>query len=391
MRLYFLILCFVFSCGSLQSQSLEDTTAQLKNWYAEAAQLIENYQFKKALEPLSSYYYYGKYKPDILLKIAYCHQQLGRYRDAKIYYNEVLKRDSINIRALSAQANIATLEANHLKAQGYYDQLLQIDSTNSYYFKQAAYTALRRSDILLGIRHFLRAHALNPEDLEVIDQLSDIYLALDDVNSADQIVSKGLNLDLNNIKLLRNKARIHQKRKEHEKVVENILKIMAQGDTTDHYQTMLGVAYLKLDSLDQAIFHLERIVGREKADDRTFHYLGLAYFNKESYEKSKEYYALAIEAGVSQKIHIYHGDLGLLHEREKHLKPAIAAYKKSLEYYRHPEYLFHLAHASDRYYKDKKIAFKLYQEYMQTTHRKYKKFTEGRLEQLKEYLHFAGN
>jgi tetratricopeptide (TPR) repeat protein len=64
-------------------------------------------------------------------------------------------------------------------------------------------------------------------------------------------------------------------------------------------------------------------------------------------------------------------------------------YRKSLEYRRTPEYLFHLGHASDRYYKDKKIALRLYEEYLATSHTKYRKFTNQRVDQLREHLHFT--
>jgi tetratricopeptide (TPR) repeat protein len=387
----FLISLFSILSFSAQAQSLKDTTAQLQTWYQNAALLLENYQFDEALKVLTNCYHYAPDNADYLLKIAYCHQQLGRYRDAKIYYNEVLKQDSTNARALSAHASIATREANYRAAQSYYDQLIILDSTNSYYYKQAAYTALRRNAVLPAVSIFLDAHRLNPDDLEVIDQLVDIYIALDDLPSAEQLLKKGLNLDHKNIKLLRNKARVHQKKQENEAVVETVNQVMEQGDTADYYQTILGVAYLKLDSLDQGIFHLEKIVDRDKADDRTFHYLGLAYFQKEDLEKSKEYFELAIEAGVSSKMDAYHGDLAILLDKQKKYRPAIEHYKKALEYRRTSEYVFHLGHVSDLYYKDKNIAMKLYQEYLASGDKKYRQFTTGRVEQLREHLHFQSN
>ncbi|MEM6376849.1 MAG: hypothetical protein AAF705_01475 [Bacteroidota bacterium] len=386
-----LINLFLYTTFILPAQVLEDTTARLNYWFQEANQLIENYQFDAALQPLATCYHYAPNNIDYLLKTAYCHQQLGRYRDAKIYYNEVLKQDSIHARALSAHANIATREANYRAAQAYYDQLIKLDSTNSYYYKQAAYTALRRNDILPGIQLFLDAHRLNSSDLEVIDQLVDIYIALDDVPSAEQLLRKGLNHDQENIKLLRNQARIHQKKQEHTGVVNTVNKIMSKGDTADYYQTILGVAYIKLDSVDQGIFHLEKIVDRDKADDRIFHYLGLAYFQKEVYDTSQLYLELAIEAGVSSKMDAYHGDLAILLDKQKLYRPAIKHYKKALEYKRTPEYVFQLGHLSDNYYKDKKIALKLYKEYLATKDKKYRNFTTSRIEQLKEYLHFQSN
>lgn len=39
----------------------------------------------------------------------------------------------------------------------------------------------------------MKAHQLNPEDLEVVDQLADIYLALGDLGTAEKLLEKGLN------------------------------------------------------------------------------------------------------------------------------------------------------------------------------------------------------
>ena len=381
---------FIFSLGipSLKGQGLIDTSAQLNIWYQEASSLMENFQFDPALERLTSCYRYDSENQDYLLKIAYCHQQMGRYRDAKLYYGEVLKVDSNQLRAINALASIATRQANHRQAQIYFQQLISIDSTNGYYFKQAAYNAVRRGAILDAAHLFLEALNRNPEDMESIDQLADIYIALDDLKSAQQIVDNGLNLDQKNLKLLYNRARIYQKQQNHEGVVETLRSTLEQGDTTDYYQMMIGVAFLRLDSLDQGIFHLEQVVNREKADDKTYHYLGLGYFRKDSIGRSKSYFELAIAAGTAPRMYAYQGDLGLLYDKKKQLRKAIEHYKKSVEARPVPEYIFHLAHASDRYYKDKRIALERYQEYFRTEDKKYRNFTAQRIEQLKEHLHF---
>ena len=63
---------------------------------------------------------------------------------------------------------------------------------------------------------FLKAHELNKADIEVIHQIGNIYLALEQLEFAERMITKGLYTDPNNIKLLQTKARIHHKKKEHE-------------------------------------------------------------------------------------------------------------------------------------------------------------------------------
>ena len=113
--------------------------------------------------------------------------------------------------------------------------------------------ALRLGDALEGITNFLKAHSLNESDIEVIDQLCNIYLGLEELDYTEQMLEKGLRLDGKNINLLYNKVRLSQKRQDHPTIVEAIEQAMALGDTSNYYQMMLGVAYLKIDSVDQAI------------------------------------------------------------------------------------------------------------------------------------------
>jgi len=48
---------------------------------------------------------------------------------------------------------------------------------------------------------------------------------------------------------------------------------------------------------------------------------------------------------------------------------------------------FHIAHNADRYFKDKKIALRYYQKYLNNNHPKYREYAEQRIMQLKETIH----
>ncbi|MEO0341611.1 MAG: hypothetical protein AAF242_20675, partial [Bacteroidota bacterium] len=61
---------FLFTLVSFSgfAQPLSDTTSRLNEWYQEAQVLIEKYQFKEALKPLSNCYHYGRGNIDYLSK-----------------------------------------------------------------------------------------------------------------------------------------------------------------------------------------------------------------------------------------------------------------------------------------------------------------------------------
>ena len=89
--------------------SVSNTNAQedLKAIYNKAMDLMSAYQFEQAQELLSECYIQEPENMDYLNKIAYCNFQLGRYKDAQLFYGEVLKLDSINTIAISSLGSIA--------------------------------------------------------------------------------------------------------------------------------------------------------------------------------------------------------------------------------------------------------------------------------------------
>lgn len=377
----------VFSFNS--TVHAQDSLLGLREQYREALELISAFQFDKAQTLLSECYIREPENTDYLLKIAYCNQQSGRYPDALIFYNKVLDIDTVNTNALSSIGSIYERTSNYRKAAGYYRKLIQIDTSNAYYYKRNGYVALRLNKPLQSVVYFLRAHYLNEADIETIDQLSDLYLALNDLESAELVLQRGLNIDPNNLALLYNRARLEQKRKNHEQVAGAIQKAMASGDTSDYYQMMLGVAYIYLDSMDLAIEHLEAIVNRGQDSEYTHHYLGLAYRTKEAHEKSIEHFETAIKLGVSDKMSDFQADLASVLVEENDYRGAIAHYREALKHDPNAAHIFHLARTCDQYYKDKKIALKYYEQYLNTQNQKFRDYTEQRVKQLKEFIHFS--
>ena len=381
-------LILVFLSLNLSAQS-GDGPAELKEKYQQALELINTFQFDKAQSLLSACYIQEPENTDYLLKIAYCNQQSGRYPDALIFYNKVLEIDTANLNALSSIGAIYERTSNFRRAAEYYRQLIRIDTSNAYYYKRNGYVALRLNKPLQSVIYYLRAHALNDADIETIDQLADLYLALNDLESADLMVKRGRSIDPNNLGLLYNQARLEQKRKNHEAVAGSIRRAMELGDTSDYYQMMLGVAYLYLDSMDQAIKNLQAIVERGADSEYTHHYLGLAYRAKDEHEKSVEHLEQAIKLGISEKMADFQADLASVLVEENDYRSAIDHYREAMKYEPSPEHIFHLARACDQYYKDKKVALKYYEQYLNTSNQKFREYAEQRIKQLKEFIHFS--
>ncbi|MEM8908243.1 MAG: hypothetical protein AAGD05_10395, partial [Bacteroidota bacterium] len=366
----------------------EEILLDLEKEYQLALERMAAHQYEQAL-----YHIYNcqRMEPDRLdynAKLGFCYFKLGNYSDAKRCFRYILKRDTANINALSNLALIYDREANYEKAHQFYVQLLQQDSTNSYYYKQTAYVAIKREAVLEAIQYFGRSHELNPKDITVVREMANLYLALDAPDYAQLMVDKGYQLDSMNIKMLYTKAKVENKQKRYPQVVQTLERVLVQGDTASYFQTMLGVAYLQMDSLDDAQFHFEHLLAADKASEHIHHYLSLIYDKRNDPERSIEQLERAIEKAVSEKLPLYYRDLATIYETQQSYRKAVQYYQAAYDWSGKQKYLFYLARAQDFYYKDKRIAMRTYQKYLATDAQQHRTYAEERLVQLKRLLHF---
>ncbi len=352
---------------------------------------LNNYQYQKALDHFFECNRSDYDNQDYLQKLALCYMRLGDYTEAKFSYNALLKKDSSNVNAWSNLGSIYEKELNYSKASNCYQELLMIDSTNSYYFRQNAFMALRMKSPLLALAHFDRAHELNEKDLVVINEYSSLLLGIKQPKAAEKIIDKGLKFSPNNLKLLYTKADILYQKKDYENIITTIQQVMSMRDTAQYYQKMIGASYLHLEQYDSSIYHLEEVVKRGQESDLTYYQLALAYRGKENIPESEKHYELAIKKGISENVGMYYKNLALLLDEQKKYKAGIAAWKKAIEYSPKKEvYLFYLAQDCDNYYKDKKIARRYYRKYYATKHTQYREYVRERIQYLNGIIHQQG-
>ena len=383
-----LLLFFNFSVNAQQ----KITAQELSTKYQRANALMNNFQFGKAIPLFYECQREDQKNLDYNSKLAYCYFQQGNYGESKIFYQQMLKVDSLNAVALSYLGNIFDKEQNYPKAASYYERLLTIDSTNSYYYKQNAFLALKTGDAFKAIAFFNQAHVLNPSDIGVLTQLGELYFKLEQMEYATQFIKDGLHLNANNFGLLYVNARIKNKQKDNQGVIDNIEKAMALGDTILYYQKLLGAAYIKEGEFEKGKYHFERIVAKGKDGESTHYYLALAYDGLKNKEKAIEHYQKAIELGISENTALYYRNLASNFEDIHDLRSSIKAYKAALIYTDAPSVYYDLGRICDVYYKDKKIALKYYNKFLKKTSKtdtERIKLVKARIASLKEYIHLS--
>lgn len=370
------------------SAALFAQEAGVSQKYAQAQQAMQQFQYEKALELLSFCYHAEPTQADYLLQIGYCNTQLGRFKDAKMFYQQVLRLDSLHIGAISALAGISERESNYRQALDWYSQLIGLDSLNSYYHKKAGLARLRLGDGMSAVFSLREAYLLNDSDLELMDHLSSLYMELNADSSAEIILRRGLHIDPGNVRLLHNSARLYSKRRNHAAVVGAVERSRTEGDSSHYYQMVLAVAYLQLDSLEAGIALLEDLEAQNKGTEHVYAYLGTAWRKKGHAERAAFWYNEAITAAISPKTGSYYADLAAIRAEQKDFKKAAELYEKAYSYSNLPKDLFFWAQYSDLYFKDKTAALRLYQRYLSTNDKEYRERVEIRVQQIREQQHF---
>ncbi len=384
---YTLLLAILLSgCVFVNGQTAN--TIDIKEQYTLGMEALNNYQYQKALDYFYECHRVKTQNKDYLQKLAFCYMKLGDYNEAKFSYNSLLKKDSTNVNAWSNLGSIYEKELNYSKASDCYQELLAIDNTNSFYFRQNAFMSLRLKDPIRAIAYFSQAHELNEKDLVVINELSSLLLQIRQAPTAEVIINKGLKLAPDNLKLLYTNSDILHHKKDYENVVSTISHAMSLRDTSQYYQKMIGAAYLHLEKFDSCIYHLNEIVRKGEDSELTHYQLALAYKGLGDLTQSEIEYQAAIEKGISENVGVYFKNLALVYDEQNKLKKAIAAWKKAVEY--SPDesvYLYFLAKDCDNYYRDKKIARRYYRQYYDTKHKEYREYVRLRIQYLNGIIH----
>ena len=155
---------------------------------------------------------------------------------------------------------------------------------------------------------------------------------------------------------------------------------------------MAGYSYLQIDSVDQAIYWLERLL---HADQKEFvhYYLAIAYDKKDDKEASLFHYDQAIKKSISESVDRYYAEAAQILEEEGDLRNAIKYFREAVRFNPKPKYLYYLAVLSDSYYKDKKIALRYFEQYINSNddHPAFMNYARKKAKYLKEQIHFSNN
>ena len=141
---------------------------------------------------------------------------------------------------------------------------------------------------------------------------------------------------------------------------------MTKGDTTAHYQRLLGNSYLQIGDLKKSKGVYDRLLASGENSEVVRAGLGYVAVRSDSAQLFTAYYNFyqAIELGTSDRISEYKVEMADIQNKTGETKNAIESYQEIIAKYQLPIANFRLAEIYETKKKDKTLAIIYYQNYL---------------------------
>lgn len=327
------------------------------------------------------------------LKLAKNYRRLKKSKKAIKIYEEIVAKDSLNLVLKYQLGKLYIITRNPKKAISTFKYLIKNDTINANYSYHLGLSFALSGKRDPMINSFIDTYKKDSLHIKAIARLAKSFQKLKDVDSTQLFVDKGLAINKNHIDL--NKLKINQLYKD--KKYKETIPLLLNLDTIDKKDTysmsILGRSYYNLDSLEIAKKYFKRLSTTDWEDYKANTYLGHIAMKEKDYNSARMNYMFATFKGKEKRDEEYYGLASVFYETKKP-KQAMNAFEKAYkENTRNYRALYQLAKLSDDYYKEKKIAYKLYIKYIESfydTDEVISAFVKRRIQEIKKDYFLRG-
>lgn len=256
--------------------SAQSSSVDVEGMFQAGIDHMDQYEYKKAAQ-----YFYACQReyndnPRYAYFLARAYEHLGNIQDARIFYQKAYSLDSAQVKYIMALGNIELQRRDYRVARKYFESLLPMDSTNSYYYKQVGKTCYYSNDLPCATQAFQYALYYNNRDLDAIGLLAGVYFENQDYEKCLEWVRKGLLLDRMNPKFLNLKLKSEVKNEQYEDAVHTAELILSELDSAFQTRKYYGIALCKTREYEKSVKMLSPLLDFREDE-------GIHYFLSESY------------------------------------------------------------------------------------------------------------
>lgn len=343
-------------------------------------QSIGNYS--KAIE----YYKKTLEITDVLIiktKLANVYNLAGLPRKAIELYENIVKQDSTNLLAANSLGKLYLSNSKINKAKEIFSYLKKKDTLNPNYPYQLAIALGRQKQLFEMGDNYLEAFKRDSLHIKSIYRIARFFKDLKFRDSTMLFIDKGLKIDKYNVNLNQMKVNELYLYKDYNGAIKYLKILDSIGYKSVNIFDMLGMSYLKLGKKELAEKYFNKALEIEPRNPIILYRLASIFYQKKDLKKA--FYNDLMSISFSKPdLYKQYFLMGLIQKEEGKQKEAIISFEKSYQNNRaNHKSLYELAITSDAYYKDKKITYKHYKEYVERFEDRDKEMTAFVLSRMK--------
>jgi tetratricopeptide (TPR) repeat protein len=390
MKKIILFLGIVYSLNLHSQNAIRDLELKILNSQFDSAIIVANQIIKNDSVNWQAYFYLGKsyqakYKYfdaldafELALKLdsgnmiientlAATYDAIGKDEEAiNIYYDQYL-RDTTEIDPIVNLANIFRKMREYGSAVFYYRKASEIDPQNFYYYKQQGYCISKMNmPVTPAIYAYEAAIKLNPYDVGMYHQLSNLYNSERYFADAIKVSDRGLLNFKDDKQLLKIKAYAYYLNKDFDSSIVIFNKLLELGDSSFFNFKYKGFVYFEKMQFVNSINELEKAFELDRNDAEVCFYLGSA-LGRSGNGKDGIYYlneSKILLSPLPKDLYNIHTEMANIYlnqgEYDLSLKYLKLAYKNRAI----PILSFKMGQLYDYYLDDKKMAIDCYEAYI---------------------------
>jgi len=327
------------------------------------------------------------------VKLAQLYLATGLTLKAIEIYEFLIVKDTSNLLVANSLGKLYLSQNQPKRAEKLFRFLKSKDSVNPNYPYQIGECLDKQNKLNEMGQSYLNAYKLDTLHLKSIFELAKFFKTLRFQDSTTLFINKGLQIDANNINFNQLKANDLYFSKDFKNALTYLKKLDSLNYQSVSTYEMFGMCYYNLQNFDLAEDYFKKAIRLDPSDYTIYYRLATLYYDKKDYKLAK-YYLFSSISSAKPDLDRQYFLMGILLKEENNLKGALDNFEKSFQNnYKNHKALFELAVTSDIYYKDKKIALKYFQQYLDKFKRNDEIMTayaEGRIKEIKKQYFLEG-
>lgn len=318
------------------------------------------------------------------VKLGQVYNAAGLTSKTILIYEEIIEKDTSNLLVANSLGKLYLAKNQPKRAEKIYRYLKKKDSLNpNYPFQLAESLSKQNKELEMG-QSYLDAYNLDTLHIKSMYELAKFFKTLRIRDSSMLFIDKGLKIDSSNINFLQLKANELYFSKDFKGALKYLNVLDSLNFKSVNTYEMFGMCYLNLKEYERSEIYFRNALKIDNSDPKIWYRLGTLYYEQENYKPAEMFLTQSI-IKAKPDIDKQYMLLGIISKEQNNLKAAINYFNEAFKNnYSNYNALFQLAFASDTYYKDKKIALKQYQKYIERFESRDKEMTFFVIQRIKD-------